>query len=76
MKKEALYLVKWDDHFSSAGWVSKGPYQRKTYRVKTVGYFIDEDDKHIHLAMSNTNNLYGDVMSILKNCIVSKKEIK
>jgi len=77
MKKDSLYIIKWSDHFSSSGWFGKvGDYKKKKFNIKTVGFFIGEDKNHIHLAQSNGKYQYGDIMSIIKTCIVEIKEVE
>ena len=77
MIKDNMYIVEWRDHFSSNGWFDKDkPKIDNDFILKTVGFFVYQDKYYIHLAMTDGEHAYGDIMSILRNNIVSVTEIE
>lgn len=73
------YKIVWEDHcsFSHAVWRQKEEFDLKPVTVTTVGYVVKENKKMIVVAghVTSEGTCHGD-MSILKNCIVSKKKLK
>lgn len=77
MNKGKMYIIEWRDHYSTAGWHNKDESKLdKDFILKTVGFYVSKNKKYIHLAMTDGEFAYGDIMSILRNNIVSITEIE
>ena len=78
--KHKFYHVVWKDHSSGYGksWTHESEIDYKDLNCETVGFFVNETDTSIFLALSKYEdfNEYSNVMQILKSCIVSQKQIK
>jgi hypothetical protein len=77
--KLKLYHVEWRDHAVSgnrSGWSSVEDVKVKALTCYTVGWQIDENDESIALAQNmGENATVGEITTILKSCIVKKKEL-
>lgn len=72
-----MYIVEWRDHYSTAGWHDKKePNVDQDFILKTIGFYVSKNKKYIHLAMTDGEFAYGDIMSILKNNIITITEIE
>lgn len=76
LKKNKRYVIEWLDHFSQEGWFDLNPLDFNTgdVSVKTIGYFIDENENYIFLAHSLADSIdqCADIMAILKGGIVGE----
>ena len=72
LKKDRMYVVEWRDHYSTAGWQSKSDtLLSKDFILKTVGFYVTKSKRYIHLAMTDGEQAYSNIMSILRNNIIS-----
>ncbi len=76
--KKRVVMVEWIDAASMAGWCTADDLADLpgAARVKTVGWFIEEDKEAVTLAMSLSEFKYGDLMRIPHGTIVSREVIK
>ena len=73
-----LYRVDWEDAFADGGWKNVHNAPTPTLLlVHSTGYLISENKKAIVLAqqLSERGN-YSDTISIPKNCIVKRVNLK
>lgn len=79
VKKLPLYHVEWRDHaVSGAGdrWSDIDSVDVKTVTCYTVGFQVAEDDEAIALASNvSAGGGIGEIMSIIKSCIVKKTKL-
>ena len=77
MIESKMYIVEWRDHYSTAGWHDKkDPNVECDFILKTIGFYVSNNKKYINLAMTDGAFSYGDIMSILKNNIITITEIE
>ena len=80
MRNPKLVLVRWVDSYSNDRWhfINEAKeWGAGTFEVKTVGWLIDESDKHILLAGGYSNNKSVNNLShIPKVNIIKKIEIE
>lgn len=78
MKRDSLYLVTWQDHYSTQGWFSKGTdfSVGKKLLCRTTGFFIGEDEDHVMLAQTDNDYSYGDIMTIMKAGVTKVEKLK
>jgi hypothetical protein len=77
MTKGKMYIVEWRDHYSTAGWHDKkDPGVDHDFILKTIGFYVSKNKSYINLAMTDGEFAYGDIMSILRNNILSITEIE
>src|SRR5258706_5224881 len=78
-KRFKLYDVTWKDHSvaaQGASWKSFDEAKVAPILIYSVGYLVDETDEAIALAQNvGTNGMVSEVMTILKSCIVKRKEL-
>lgn len=76
MKKNKIYEIKWNDHYSTEGFFAHQTIDIVDEIVFTsVGYFVKEDKKHWHIARTIGEDHYADMMSILKKSTLNIKEL-
>lgn len=69
--KDSMYVMEWRDHFSTEGWFDKDtPEIDSDFTLRTVGFFVSEDEHYFHFARTVGEHAYADMMSILKEQIV------
>lgn len=77
LKIGTFYLIKYYDHFSS----DNKAYQEAIFTddtiMQTVGKYIGYNPKHVVISWNfcDDNQSDNDNMHILKNCIISIKEL-
>ena len=79
-EKNKMYYIVWLDHSSGYGdgWTHESHIDYKDFTCETAGFLVNETDSCIFLTLSKYQDSphYSNVMQILKNCIVSSKEVK
>ena len=79
--KKTLKLldIVWKDHAISGkgdGWREMDSVKVQFVLCYTVGYLIDEDNEAIALANTvSSDGGVGEVITILKSCIIKQKEL-
>ena len=77
-KSKPIIKVVWKDHYScqlKSGW--SGDLDLSPVLVTSVGVVVAKDKEVLCLAQNwDGDTTHGNTISILKNCIVSKKIIK
>lgn len=60
-KRYDILEVEWLDSHTKGGWISPLDYKKwvakadKLFLIKTIGYFVDEDENFLRLAMGHDN---------------------
>lgn len=79
-QKYKMYHIVWKDHSSGYGesWTHESHIDYQDFNCETAGFFVNETDSCIFLTLSKYEDSphCSNVMQILKNCIVSSREIK
>jgi hypothetical protein len=78
MLKNKRYEIEWRDHFSTDDWTDKKgivAHLTDDEIVKTTGYYLGEDKHYFHFCQTMTDTLVKNTMSIMKNCVLSIKEL-
>lgn len=77
MKKHGLYYITSLDHFySQDGWQDAEDVVGTEVLIETVGFFIGEDEKYLHLSqVMQTDGTYLNTFSIPKRNVTQIKEI-
>ena len=71
MKPGDIVQAKWDDHSFTFG-----DGRPALSRVRTVGYFVEETDEHIAIALSWLDGKPNDTQLIDKRMLRKVKKIK
>lgn len=76
-KKQEILLVTWVDSCGDSGWKSSDDLEVHLAHCQTVGFFVKETKKAIALALNRSTKNgfapYGEIISIPKACITSKR---
>lgn len=76
MKKNTPYLIKWNDHYSTNGFLKADLTDIVDEVVFTsVGLFIKQDKLHYHFAQTIGKDVAADSLSLLKAHIIFIKEL-
>ena len=68
--KHKIVAVKWRDTMSFNGWRSQNDLEKPPV-IETVGFLLEEHKTYIALAMSCGKYHYGEMMTIVRDSIVS-----
>lgn len=69
-----LEQIHWVDHYSVQGW-QQPPEDTLEYVAETVGYNVLENERYVCLAQTYSPDAVADIMYIIKNDIVDRREI-
>jgi hypothetical protein len=76
MKKNKPYLIKWNDHYTTEGFLEADLGDIVTGVLLTsVGFYIKSDKLHHHFVQTIGEDMTADSISILKNQIMLLKEL-
>lgn len=72
-----IWEIEWADHTASrGGWQDYVEWKPTIVLCKTLGYKVYEDKEVVTLALTQSNNgNISDMMTIIKKCIIKKKQI-
>jgi hypothetical protein len=72
-----MYIIEWRDHFSTDDWFDiKDPKINVEFTLTSLGFYVKSDKNYHHFARTKGEHAYADMMSILKNQVVSIIEIE
>lgn len=73
-----IAVIDWKDHWASTGsWQASDNTARTPLIIRSAGLIIYEDKQVVQLTyMYSEENNHGGFITILKNCIVSRWEVK
>lgn len=77
MDKDILLYIEWKDHSSEdKGWQNMATLDAEAPIIRSIGFFIKETEDSIVLAGAmGSDEEFGTMQYILKNCIVNKAEL-
>ena len=78
LKKHKIYLVEWIDSESNDDWRDFSyfeKYIKDVARIRTVGYFLVEDDNYIIVVQNWDDINYSNSMKIPKTQIINVKKL-
>lgn len=76
MKRHAMYLIRWRDHYSTDGFLAEDLSDIvDNVFLDSVGFFVKADKNYYHFVRTIGDDMAADSMSILRNQIVKLHEI-
>jgi hypothetical protein len=76
----SIVRVRWIDTWSAHGWIDQEVFEKckdePDCEIDSVGFLVDECDRHIILAFSLGKGQIGDIMKISKQAITHLEVLK
>lgn len=76
INKYPLVYVVWEDHIGDSAWRCAEEVTNKPSICHSVGWEFMSDDKNLTLIGSIAGETVGDILTIVKSCIVEYKVLR